>query len=72
VDTTGLADTTTFVVLASTNPEFIVAVKNVLPFMRFQPAKIGPMRVRQLVQQQFSFKISGDTLFALPAKKKKP
>ena len=63
VDTTGLADTTTFHVMEATNPEFINAVKDVLPFMHFQPAKIGPMKVRQLVQQQFSFKItSGDTL----------
>jgi hypothetical protein len=70
VDTTGLADTTTFHVMESTNPEFIVAVKNVLPFMHFQPAKIGPMKVRQLVQQQFSFKITAESLMALPPKKK--
>src|SRR5262249_29039145 len=64
VDTTGLADTTTFNVMEATNPEFVAAVKDVLPFMHFQPAKIGPMKVRQLVQQQFSFKITGaDTLF---------
>jgi len=70
VDTTGLADTTTFVVMQATNPEFVVAVREVLPFMRFQPAKIGPQRVRQLVQQQFSFKITGDTLTVVPGKKK--
>lgn len=72
VDTTGLADTTTFVVMESTNPEFVTAVRNVLPLMRFQPAKIGSQKVRQLVQQQFSFKITGDTLPAVPPKKKKP
>ena len=71
-DTTGLADTTTFVVMQSTNSEFVLAVKDVLPFMRFQPAKIGPQKVRQLVQQQFSFKITGDTLPVVPVKKKKP
>jgi hypothetical protein len=38
--------------------------------MRFQPAKIGPQKVRQLVQQQFSFKIAGDSLFAIPPKKR--
>jgi hypothetical protein len=70
VDTTGRADTTTFQVMTSTNPEFTVAVKDVLPFMRFQPAKIGPLKVRQLVQQQFSFKIN-DSL-PTPAPKKKP
>jgi protein TonB len=72
VDTTGHADTTSFVVMQATNAEFVNAVKDVLPLMRFQPAKIGPVKVRQLVQQQFSFKIANDTLFALPPKKKKP
>lgn len=61
VDTTGFADTASFEVLAATHREFITAVKEALPFMRFQPAKIGPMKVKQLVQQQFSFKIT-DTL----------
>lgn len=70
VDTTGFADTTTFTVMESTNPEFVRAVRNVLPLMRFQPAKIGPTKVRQLVQQQFSFKITGDTLPVTPPKKK--
>ena len=61
VDTTASPTRRHFVVMQSTNPEFIVAVKDALPYMRFQPAKIGPTKVRQLVQQQFSFKISGDT-----------
>ncbi|HEX4681266.1 MAG TPA: energy transducer TonB [Gemmatimonadaceae bacterium] len=69
VDTTGFADTTTFVVLQSTNQEFIAAVRDALPYMRFQPAKIGRTRVRQLVQQQFSFRIA-DTATALPKVKK--
>jgi protein TonB len=70
VDTTGFADTTTFIVMEATNPEFVKAVRNVLPLMRFQPAKIGSIKVRQLVQQQFSFKITGDTLPVTPPKKK--
>lgn len=70
VDTTGLADIATFQVMESTNPEFIVAVKEVLPYMRFQPAKIGSLKVRQLVQQQFSFKITGDTMPVAPPKKR--
>lgn len=61
VDTTGFADTASFVVLQATNPLFVTAVREALPFMRFQPAKIGAMKVKQLVQQQFSFKIT-DTL----------
>lgn len=69
VDTTGFADTASFVVLEATNKEFITAVKEALPYMRFSPAKIGPMKVRQQVQQQFSFRIT-DTL--PPAPKKRP
>jgi outer membrane biosynthesis protein TonB len=70
VDTTGFADTVTFQVMESTNPEFTAAVRRVLPLMRFQPAKIGPLKVRQLVQQQFSFKITGDTIAATPPPKR--
>jgi hypothetical protein len=71
VDTTGFADTASFVVLTATHKDFITAVKEALPYMRFHPAKIGPMKVRQLVQQQFSFKIT-DTVVAATASKKKP
>ena len=71
VDTTGFADTTSFVVLQATNPEFVTAVKAALPYMRFTPAKIGQVKVRQLVEQQFTFKIA-DTTTALPVAKKKP
>ena len=70
VDTTGFADTATFVVLQATHQGFIAAVRDALPYMRFQPAKIGQSKVRQLVQQQFSFRIT-DTASAT-AKVKKP
>lgn len=69
VDTTGFADTSTFEVLQATHKEFIAAVKEALPYMRFSPAKIGHAKVRQLVQQQFSFKITTDSN---ALKKKKP
>jgi hypothetical protein len=72
VDTTGFADTTSFEVLKSTNREFITAVKEALPYMRFTPAKIGSMKVRQLVEQQFTFKITDTATTALPVGKKKP
>jgi protein TonB len=58
VDTTGFADTASFKVLTSTNLEFVIAVREALPYMRFRPAKIGSLKVRQLVEQQFSFKIT--------------
>jgi hypothetical protein len=73
VDTTGFADTASFHVMTATNPEFIDAVKEALPYMRFQPAKIGAMKVRQLVEQQFSFRITdGDSAATPPLPKRKP
>ena len=66
VDTTGFADTTSFEVVRATNPGFVRAVREALPYMRFSPAKIGAVRVRQLVEQPFSFKI---TPAVLPAAK---
>ncbi len=68
VDTTGFADTSSFHVLNTPRPEFIQAVKDVLPYMRFEPAKIGSTKVRQLVEQQFSFKISDVDTTAKPRK----
>jgi TonB family protein len=58
VDTTGFADATSFEVVRSTHPGFIAAVREALPYMRFSPAKIGSVRVRQLVEQPFTFKIN--------------
>jgi hypothetical protein len=70
VDTTGFADTASFVVIKATHPEFVEAVKEALPYMRFQPAKIGPMKVRQLVEQQFSFHIADTAIVAAPARRR--
>lgn len=72
VDTTGFADTTSFEVMKATNPEFVTAVRDALPYMRFTPAKIGSMKVRQLVEQQFTFKIADTATVAAPVAKKKP
>jgi hypothetical protein len=64
VDTTGFADPSSFTVLHSTNGKFTSAVRDALPYMRFRSAKIGTLKVRQLVEQQFSFRIAGDTVRA--------
>lgn len=69
VDTTGFADTASFEVIKSTHPEFIAAVREALPYMRFKPAKIGPLKVKQLVEQSFSFKIT-DTGTVAPKPKR--
>lgn len=57
VDTTGLADTTSLRILRSTHPEFTTAVRSALPYMRFAPARLGSRKVRQLVEQEFTFRI---------------
>ena len=69
VDTTGFADTVSFEVLKSTHPEFVGAVRDALPYMRFRPAKIGQLKVRQLVEQMFTFRINDSTV-AEPRKQK--
>jgi hypothetical protein len=70
VDTTGFADTTSFVVLNATNPAFVTSVREALPYMRFRPAKIGNLAVRQLVEQQFTFRIALDSTVLAKATKK--
>jgi protein TonB len=58
VDTLGRAETKTFKVLKSSHDLFGTAVRNALPGMRFIPAEVGGRKVRQLVQQPFSFAIA--------------
>ena len=57
VDTTGRADVSTFKVIRTSHELFATAVRNALPRMRFIPAEVGDRKVRQLVQQPFSFAI---------------
>jgi TonB family protein len=57
VDTTGLVDTTTVVVVRSDDPRFTKSVQTALGQMRFRPAKRAGKTVRQLVEQQFRFRI---------------
>ncbi|HVB32276.1 MAG TPA: energy transducer TonB [Gemmatimonadaceae bacterium] len=67
VDTSGFADTASLVIVSATNPGFSQAVREALPYMRFRAAKLGNRKVRQLVEQQFTFRITRpkpDTLIA--------
>jgi TonB family protein len=57
IDSTGLIDLGTVAVIASTHPEFVKAVTDVMPRMRFRPALRGATAVRQLVEQPFKFEI---------------
>src|SRR5690242_19357102 len=56
VDELGFADTTSFKLLDWTSNEFAKSVKDALPFMRFSPAKVQGKAVKQLVQQDFTFR----------------
>lgn len=58
VGTDGLVDTSTFKVLQASDPAFVLAVKEALPAMRFEPAEVQGRKVRQLVQQPFVFQIA--------------
>jgi protein TonB len=57
VDTTGRAEPGSLKILKSSHDLFVQAVKNALPNMRFIPAEVGGRKVKQLVQQPFTFAI---------------
>ena len=67
VDTTGFADTTSLKIMSTTHEQFASAVRAALPYMRFFPAKVGSKKVRQLVEQEFSFKIEQAASQTTPA-----
>jgi TonB family protein len=71
VDTTGLADTTSVVILSATHEDFANSVRSTLPAMRFRAAVMDGRKVRQLVQQLFAFRID-TTLLAQQKKRDKP
>ena len=58
VDTLGTVETNTFKVITSTHDLFTSAVKNVLPQLKFSPAEIAAVKVRQLVQMPFTFSLN--------------
>jgi Gram-negative bacterial TonB protein C-terminal len=58
VQADGYADTSTLRIVEATHEDFVQAVRDALPLMRFTPAKIGRHAVSQLVQQEFTFRIS--------------
>lgn len=58
VDTTGRVDMKTFKVLKSSHDLFTNAVKQALQRARYYPAEIGGRKVRQLVQQPFTFSLA--------------
>lgn len=57
IDSTGLIDPGTVTLLNATHAEFVQAVREAMPRMRFRPAKMGLIAVRQLAEQMFRFEI---------------
>ena len=55
VDTTGRVNIPSFRVLRSDHAMFEQALRSALPNLRYLPAEIGGRKVRQLVQQAFTF-----------------
>ena len=60
VDTTGRADRGTLRLLRYSHREFVRAVWDAMPGMRFTPAEIRGRKVPQVVVEPFSFTITGD------------
>ena len=69
VDSTGLADPSSLEVVSATRFEFAMAVRSALPGMHFNPARIGVRRVRQLVVQDFNFRIEKPKVDSVVARK---
>ena len=62
VDTLGRVELDTFGVISSTNPRFTQAVQRALPEWAYAPAMLNGKRVRQLVQQPFSFVVDSNAV----------
>ncbi|MEP6991319.1 MAG: TonB family protein [bacterium] len=60
VGTDGLYEPSTFKVLRSDHQLFTRAVRDALPLMRFEPAQVAGAKVRQMVQQPFTFSLPDD------------
>jgi protein TonB len=62
IDTLGRVELDTFGVISSTNPNFTAAVQRALPEWAYAPALLNGKRVRQLVQQPFSFVVDSSVI----------
>lgn len=58
VDTTGFADVSSFRVVLASHTEFAQSIRDALPGMRFSAARIGRVKVRQLVELPFHFRVA--------------
>jgi len=67
VDREGRVEPNSFKVLKSNHDLFTQAVKMALPDMRFYPAEVKGVRVKQLVQQPFTFGLGRNDASRIPA-----
>jgi protein TonB len=58
VDTTGKVESGSLKILKTSHDLFVQSVRNALPNMKFIPAEVGGRKVKQLVQQPFTFSIT--------------
>jgi TonB family protein len=61
VDTSGVADVQSLEIIDASDPQFAASVRDALPRMKFQPARLNGKRVRQLVEQPFRFSVDTTT-----------
>ena len=57
IDTTGRAEAGSLSIISSMHALFTGAVERSVPRMRFKPAEVGGMRVRQLVEMPLVFSL---------------
>ena len=58
VDTLGIVERGSFVLLSATHRLFTQSVREALPAMHFRPAELNGQRIRQLVQVPFVFRLA--------------
>jgi TonB family protein len=58
VDTMGRAEPSSLKILKSSHDLFVESVRNALPEMRFVPAEVGGRKVKQLVQEPFTYSLA--------------
>lgn len=72
IDSTGLIDMATVTLMNASHAEFVQAVREAMPRMRFRPAMMGPQAVRQLSELPFKFEIKNLELSSEGNSSKKP
>jgi TonB family protein len=72
IDSTGVIDLSTVTLLEASHAEFVQAVREAMPKMRFHPAKMGPLSVRQTASQEFRFELKPLASSARASAAKKP